>query len=115
MTFKRPAWLVMTVSLLVVSVQGVQAQSITGKVKSMDNTPVDSLTVVIEKKGGKPFGTTLTDARGRFKLQQVPAAKSPYTFKIYSGKKELYKKAIVVDRDVKFRGPIRVNSTSPYP
>jgi hypothetical protein len=122
MANKRQATFGVVLLLIVVPFQGLYAQSITGRVESITATagnsvkvPADGLKVVVESKGGKSFGATFTDYQGRFQLQQIPATKSPYTFKIYSGKKELYKKSLVVDRDLKFKSPITVQSASSDP
>ena len=76
-----------------------RAESLTGQVVNKSGQALPGLTVsLVHPKSGRSY-PVVTDRRGRFIFRYVPRISDPYYLEIYSGKRLLYRKKLIVRGD----------------
>ena len=92
-----------TLVLLLVLVMDASAQVgfVSGEIKTRSNQPIPGLTVsLVHPVVGRISLSSITDAAGRFFIDNVPIRSDPYYLEIYWGKTLRFRNTVIVNRPV---------------
>ena len=95
-----------TLILLIVLVMDASAQVgfVSGEIRTRSNQPIPGLTVsLVHPVVGRISLSSITDAAGRFFIDNVPRRSDPYYLEIYWGKNLRFRNTVIVN------GPVRLS------
>ena len=99
---KRAIFFITLILFLVLVINAsAQVGFVSGEIRTRSNQPIPGLTVsLVHPVLGRVASTSITDAAGRFFIDNVPVRSDPYYLEIYWGKTLRFRDTVIVNQPV---------------